>query len=103
MANKGDTLEKSKRKRLIFRVIALVALAYMLLQTFLVQMQINDNKKTIANLDIQLADQQDQNEEYEYLLQQGNNPDYMEERAREDKSLQMVYPGEQVFYDTTDE
>lgn len=103
MAGKEDSLEKIRKKRWIFRAIAGVSILYMSIQFFSVQLQIKENKEVLEQLEVQVNDQSALNTEYEYLLEQGNDPNYMEKRARDDKSLQMVYPGEQVFYDTTDD
>lgn len=107
MAEKENTkenpLDKIRRKRRIFRAVSVVVILYTGIQVASTQVQIGENQKKLQELETKVMDQTALNGEYEYLLEKGNDPDYMEKRARDDKSLQMVYPGEQVFYDTTDD
>lgn len=103
MAEKENSLDKIRKKRRIFRVIATIAILYLGIQAISVQMQSKENQATLDQLEAETTAQTTLNAEYENLLEKGNDPDYMEKRARDDKSLQMVYPGEQVFYDTTDD
>ena len=101
MAKPAKTVPKRKkrvRSSLLTKVILLVALVFVGVQLFMLHDRISTAKAEEAALAQQIALQQQENDALQRQIDSGDDPDLIEEIARNDG---LVKPGEKVFYDVS--
>lgn len=90
--------EKKKRKTSFLLALGAFALAgYFAITLIQLQIEINDRKETLAQVQAQYNEKVAENKELERIVEGGNEDEYMERIARD--SLDMIKPGEKVYYD----
>ena len=77
----------------------LLLAGYFVISLINVNMQINDRKKEVEELNVRYEEQVAQNEALRNVIDGGDKDDYIERVARE--KLGYVMPGERVYYNIT--
>lgn len=95
------TEEKKPARTMSYFVnfLLFVLVAVMLFNCFSMFRKINDKKKKLNELKVQYEQALIQKSEYEYLLGEDNQLEYIERIAREKYGY--VSPGERAFYDSS--
>ena len=96
-----NTTQKTGRVRasLLTRVLILVLLAGIGWQLFHLQDEVRAAEAEKEQLAVQVQAKQQENDALAADIAQGSTQEKMEELARQE--LGLVYPGERVFYDTS--
>lgn len=89
---------RSKPVGLLLKILCLILVVYMALTFLHVRRQISDTKNTIETLTQQVNDQTQTNTELSNAIENRDNPDFVEDIARE--RLGLVSPNDRVFYIT---
>ena len=90
--------KKGVKASLLTKIILLAALVFVGVQVWLLHGKITDAKAEEAALAAQISMQQQENDSLRRQLESANDPNLIEEIARNDG---MVKPGEKVFYDVS--
>lgn len=88
--------KKNKGRVSIILVLALVALiGYFVINSIQLRMDIKEKSEEVSELSEQIAQQDEENQELENILNSENESEYLEQYAREE--LDYVMPGERVY------
>ena len=95
--------QKRKQKRqpvsIILAVICFTVFGYLLVSFISLQVEISAKKAALEELTGQYEQQLAENAELQAVLDGGNEEEYIERIAREQRGY--VYPDERVYYDVT--
>ena len=89
---------RSKKVGLLGRVLLILLLAYMIYSLISVRQEISAAKAEVEILTEPLAEQEQYNTELSNAIENRDNPDFVEDIARE--KLGLVSPHDRVFYIT---
>jgi cell division protein FtsB len=89
---------RSKKVGLLGRIALILILAYMIYALISVRQEISAAKAEVDLLTEQLAEQEQYNTELSNAIENRDNPDFVEDIARE--KLGLVSPHDRVFYIT---
>ena len=89
---------QSKKVGLLGRIVLLLALIFMVFQLISVRQHIADARATAERLTQQVNDQIQSNTELSNAIENRDNPDFVEDIARE--RIGLVSPNDRVFYIT---
>ena len=89
---------RSKKVGLLGRILLILLLAYMIYSLINVRQEISTAKAEVEILTEQLAEQEQYNTELSNAIENRDNPDFVEDIARE--KLGLVSPHDRVFYIT---
>jgi cell division protein FtsB len=89
---------RSKKVGLLGRILLILLLAYMIYSLINVRQEISAAKAEVEILTEQLAEQEQYNTELSNAIENRDNPDFVEDIARE--KLGLVSPHDRVFYIT---
>ena len=89
---------RSKKVGLLGRILLILLLAYMIYSLINVRQEISAAKAEVEILTEQLAEQEQYNTELSNAIENRDNPDFVEDIARE--KLGLVSPNDRVFYIT---
>ena len=89
---------RSKKVGLLGRILLILLLAYMIYSLINVRQEISSAKAEVDILTEQLAEQEQYNTELSNAIENRDNPDFVEDIARE--KLGLVSPHDRVFYIT---
>ena len=90
--------KKGVKSSLVTKLILLAALIFVGVQVWMLHGKITEAKAEEAALAAQISMQQQENDSLRHQLESANDPNLIEEIARNDG---MVKPGEKVFYDVS--
>ena len=90
--------KKGVKSSFVTKLILLAALVFVGVQVWMLHGKIVDAKAEEAALAAQISMQQQENDSLRHQLESANDPNLIEEIARNDG---MVKPGEKVFYDVS--
>ena len=99
MAKAAKIKKQHARASLLTKLLVLLLLAGIGWQLFHLQEQVRAAEAEKEALAAQVQAKQQENDALAADIAQGNTQEKMEEMAREE--LGLVYPGERVFYDTS--
>ena len=89
---------RSKKVGLLGRILLVLILAYMVYALIDVRQEISAAKAEVETLTVQVAEQVQYNTELSNAIENRDNPDFVEDIARE--KLGLVSPHDRVFYIT---
>ena len=89
---------RSKKVGLLGRILLILILAYMVYALISVRQEISAARAEVELLTEQLAEQEQYNTELSNAIENRDNPDFVEDIARE--KLGLVSPNDRVFYIT---
>ena len=89
---------RSKKVGLLGRILLILLLAYMIYSLINVRQEISAAKAEVEILTEQLAEQEQYNTELSNAIENRDNPDFVEDIARE--KLGLISPHDRVFYIT---
>lgn len=89
---------RSKKVGLLVRILLLLILAYMVFMLVSVRQEISAAKAEVETLTEQVSEQVQYNTELSNAIENRDNPDFVEDIARE--KLGLVSPSDRVFYIT---
>lgn len=93
------TRQKKAGEGLLIKLVIVVLLVTVGFQLYRLQGQISEAETNRAQLAAQVAAKQQENAALEKDIENGDDPETLEDIAREE--LGMVNPGEKVFYDVS--
>lgn len=88
---------KLKRAGILSKLLILVIVGYALYSIASVRVNIADAQNNLTSLTQQVEDAQQENARLEYEIEHSEDPETIEQIARE--KLGLVKPGEKIFYD----
>lgn len=88
----------SKKVGLLGRILLVLILAYMVYMLVSVRQEISAARTEVETLTEQVAEQEQYNTELSNAIENRDNPDFVEDIARE--KLGLVSPSDRVFYIT---
>lgn len=88
---------KVKRAGILSKLLILVIVVYALYTIASVRVNIADAQSNLTSLTRQVEDAQQENARLEYEIEHSEDPETIEQIARE--KLGLVKPGEKIFYD----
>ncbi len=97
--NKKQNERKPQKFSFILSIGLLLLAGYFVISLINVNIQINDRKKEVEELNMRYEEQVAQNESLRNVIDGGDKDDYIERVARE--KLGYVMPGERVYYNIT--
>ena len=97
--NKKPNERKPQKFSFILSIGLLLLAGYFVISLINVNIQINDRKKEVEELNMRYEEQVAQNESLRNVIDGGDKDDYIERVARE--KLGYVMPGERVYYNIT--
>ena len=89
---------RSKKVGLLGRILLILILGYLIFMLISVRQEISAAKAEVEILTEQLAEQEQYNTELSNAIENRDNPDFVEDIARE--KLGLVSPHDRVFYIT---
>lgn len=93
-------MSKKKRSRSFILTLSLIAImGYFVITLVHLQIEIKDKKEIATQVNQQYKSQELKKEEFEQILNDGDQSKYIERVARD--VLGYVLPGERVYYDTS--
>ena len=87
------------KKTIIFPIALLLFSAYMIYAMIMLQTELAENKKILAEKQAQISELQVSNEELSELLNNGSQKELIERAARE--KLGFVYANEEIYEDNS--
>ena len=88
---------KLKKASVITKLLILVMVVYALYNITAVRVNIAEAEQNLTSLTQQVEDAQQENARLEYEIEHSEDPETIEQIARE--KLGLVKPGEKIFYD----